>query len=238
MLAILGESDIQAMKISDGEKTFGLQVWDSELSSSIVVLRNAGYPRSEFQGISEEFPQTGLISSPYQERIRYMHALSEELALTVTKVDGVIDARVHIVLPESTAFGEQMTPSSASVFIKHSSEVRMENVVPEIKDFVANSVEGLDANKVAVVLVESVALKRQIESASQAKFERVFNVEVRPNSAAYLRNLLLLLAGTGGINLVLAVASTLLCIRARKKLAQIEVGKPSDEAATNAAAAA
>jgi len=50
MLAVLGESDIKALKVSDGEKTFGLQVWDSELSSSVVVLRNAGYPRSEFQG--------------------------------------------------------------------------------------------------------------------------------------------------------------------------------------------
>ena len=221
MLAVLGENDIQAKKSADGDSSFKLMVTESELGPAIVVLQDNGFPHNQFRGISEEFPQSGLISSPYQERIRYMHAQSEELAMTITRIDGVIDARVHIVLPETTAFGEQLSPSSASVFIKHSYDINMSNVVPEIKAFISNSVEGLEEDKVSVVLVESAALRRQVEAATQLRFDRIFSIDVKPTSASFLRNLLATLAGIGVINLILAVTSTVLCLRARRKLAKL-----------------
>jgi len=44
-------------------------------------------------------------------------------------------------------------PSSASVFIRHRANMRMDNLVPQIKMLVANGVAGLSYDKVSVILV-------------------------------------------------------------------------------------
>jgi len=53
-----------------------------------------------------------------------IYALSEELSRTVSEIDGVISARVHVVLPENDPLRRDLVPSSASVFIRHDSSLR------------------------------------------------------------------------------------------------------------------
>lgn len=234
MLAKLVEAGIAAEKSAGAENTFLLNVPESQLSRAIDVLHDAGLPKSQFRGFAEEFPQSGLISSPLQERVRYMHALSEELAKTISKIDGVIDARVHIVLPESTAFGELINPSSASVFIKHSYQVNLDAVIPEIKSFIRNSVEGLSDDMVSVVLVESAALKNRVEIASKAKYDSVFDIQVRPSSKDFLSNVLYVMGGVGLFNLLTAIITTLLWLRSRRTLKQQQARLTELESAATA----
>jgi len=65
----------------------------------------------------------------------------------------VLSARVHLVLPENDPLRQQLVPSSASVFIRYHANVRMEDLVPQIKMLVANGVAGLSYDKVSVILV-------------------------------------------------------------------------------------
>ena len=46
-----------------------------------------------------------------------MHALAQDLSATISRIDGVVVARVHIVLPDNNPFAEKVKPSSAAVFI-------------------------------------------------------------------------------------------------------------------------
>ena len=80
-------------------------------------------------------------------------ALSQELSRTVSEIDGVLSARVHLVLPENDPLRQQLVPSSASVFIRHRSNMPVGNLVPQVKMLVANGVAGLSYDKVSVVLV-------------------------------------------------------------------------------------
>ena len=80
-------------------------------------------------------------------------ALSQELSHTVSEIDGVLSARVHLVLPENDPLRQQLVPSSASVFIRHRSKAPVGNLVPQVKMLVANGVAGLAYDKVSVVLV-------------------------------------------------------------------------------------
>ena len=80
-------------------------------------------------------------------------ALSQELSRTVSEIDGVLSARVHLVLPENDPLRQQLVPSSASVFIRHRSNTPVGNLVPQVKMLVANGVAGLSYDKVSVVLV-------------------------------------------------------------------------------------
>ena len=56
--------------------------------------------RNDFQSLGEIFPGDGLIVSPYEQRVRTMHALNQEIARSLTTITGVRNARVHVVLPD------------------------------------------------------------------------------------------------------------------------------------------
>jgi type III secretion protein J len=80
-------------------------------------------------------------------------ALSQELSRTVSDIDGVLTARVLLVLPENDPLREKAVPSSASVFIRYRADMPIEHLVPQIKMLVANGVAGLSYDKVSVILV-------------------------------------------------------------------------------------
>ncbi len=109
--------------------------------------------------MGQVFKKDGLVSSPMQERAQMIFALSQELSRTVSEIDGVMSARVHLVLPENDPLRQQLVPSSASVFIRHRSDMSVGNLVPQVKMLVANGVAGLSYDKVSVVLVPVDAQK-------------------------------------------------------------------------------
>jgi type III secretion protein J len=45
------------------------------------------------------FKREGFVSSPLEERARLVHAMSQEIANTINNIDGVVTARVHLVVP-------------------------------------------------------------------------------------------------------------------------------------------
>jgi type III secretion protein J len=99
------------------------------------------------------FQPSGLIASPVQEQARFLWALGQELSRTVSQIDGVLTARVQVVLPDNDLLKRDPTPSSASVFIRYDDASQVANFVSQIKMLVANSVQGLNYDKVSVVLV-------------------------------------------------------------------------------------
>jgi type III secretion protein J len=104
------------------------------MSRAIELLRRQGFPRERFTDLGQIFQKQGLISSPMEERVRYTYGLSQMLAETLTQIDGVLSARVLIVLPEEAAFGQKPAPSSASVFVKYLARPGHRGVHPTHQD--------------------------------------------------------------------------------------------------------
>lgn len=141
------------------ERTFGkagkvsVAVDSGRFADAITILNDNGLPKQQFATLGEVFKRDGLVSSPVQERAQMIYALSQELSKTVSDIDGVLSARVHLVLPENDPLRQQLVPSSASVFIRYRANMRMDDLVPQIKMLVANGVAGLSYEKVSVILV-------------------------------------------------------------------------------------
>jgi type III secretion protein J len=152
MIAILNRSTIDAQKTAGTEGTFTVTVPSEKFSDSVDLLKKQGLPRDKFTGIGQVFTKSGLVSSPTEERIRFMFALSQGIAETLTHIDGVVTARVHLVLPDNNPLADKVTPSSAAVFIKYRRTSQVESQIPEIKNLVINSIEGLTYEKVSVAL--------------------------------------------------------------------------------------
>ncbi|MEZ5824760.1 MAG: type III secretion inner membrane ring lipoprotein SctJ [Geminicoccaceae bacterium] len=163
MAAILLDNaiDVEREVAKDGSVT--LQIEKDDFARSVRLLTEAGFPREPFMDMGQIFGREGLISSPAEERARFIFALSQELSDTLSRIDGVLSARVHIVLPDNNPFRQTATPSSASVFIRHLAEADLGVLVPEIKTLVANGIEGVVYDSVSVALFPAriEALRRE-----------------------------------------------------------------------------
>lgn len=90
--------------------------------------------------------------SDFVQRTNYIRALQGELARSIGQLDGVHSARVMIVLPENKLLvTNQNARPTASVFVDVGGRKMGEENVNAIRYLVANSVEGLKINDVAVV---------------------------------------------------------------------------------------
>jgi type III secretion protein J len=153
MVATLQQRGIPAQRVAVKGGQYMVVVDKGRFADSIAILKEAGLPKQEFQNMGQVFKKDGLVSSPLQERAQMIFALSQELSRTVSEIDGVLSARVHLVLPENDPLRQQLVPSSASVFIRHRSDMSVGNLMPQVKMLVANGVAGLSYDKVSVVLV-------------------------------------------------------------------------------------
>ena len=157
MLAALAAQSIDAAKERVEGADWQVQVQEQQLGAAIAVLRAQGLPRERYTSMGELFQQRGLVSTPSEERMRYIHAVSQELSQTLRSVDGVIAARVHVVIPANDPLSDKLRPSSAAVFIKHRPDVDLRLLAPAVKDLVAHGIEGLKYDQVSLSLFPSQA---------------------------------------------------------------------------------
>lgn len=200
VLGALLKADIRANKVTGKEGMVAVQVESQQVSRALQVLRENGLPRERHAGMGQVFKKEGLISSPLEERARYIYALSQEISGTLSRIDGVLYARVHVVLPERGAAGEPGVQSTAAVFIKHQEGYDLELLQPQIRRLVTNSIPGLSAERVSIVFVTANAPAQASTPASGNVQVMGFNVS--PESSGRLSALIWGLA----VLLILALA--------------------------------
>jgi type III secretion protein J len=163
---VLNRQGIEASKRPTKEGV-AIVVERADISRATDALQAAGLPRRNLSNLGQVFKKEGMISTPLEERVRYIYGLSEELQYTLQQFDNVISARVHVVLPERIAPGEPIQPSSAAVFIKYHPPFDEDTAMPRIRHLVASSIPGLSGEeglaKVSVVLVPSEITAAPVE---------------------------------------------------------------------------
>ena len=154
--ALLAQQISADKRRSDDKKTWVVAVAKADMADAMRVLNSAGLPRPEYTSLGAVFAKKGFVSSPLEEKARYVHGLSQELAQTLTAISGVREARVHIAMPERDALTAEAKPSSASVVIVHQPGSLVASRETDIKAIVKDGVEGLDdVNKVTVKFFEA-----------------------------------------------------------------------------------
>ena len=152
VMAALIDAGISYHKSPGEEGTWNVMVSEQKFADAVNLLEKKGLPRRAHMGIGEVFKKTGMISSPSEERIRFMDALAQDLARTISMIDGVVDARVHVVIPENDPFARNTLPSSAAVAIRSRWDADVTDIVPSVKGLVKNAIEGLQYEKIMVTI--------------------------------------------------------------------------------------
>lgn len=114
-------------------------------------LASKGLPSGDGVGF-EIFDKGQFGLSDFVQRTNYLRAIQGELARTIMQLQGVRAARVMIVQPENRLLlTEQGVKPSASVFIDVGGSRLEPEQVNAIRHLVANAVQGLQTDAVAVV---------------------------------------------------------------------------------------
>lgn len=158
IMAYLLDQKIDCSKVPGKEGLWILEVPQEDFALAMSSLQAIGLPRQKLMKMGDVFQKSGLVSSPTEERIRFIDALSQELSDTLMKVDGVVAAKVHIALPNNDPLSEKTLLPSAAVFIKFRPGYDVESSTPDLKNLVTKSVEGLTFENVELVMSPAEAL--------------------------------------------------------------------------------
>lgn len=195
MVAVLQRDGIPASRKVQDNGQLKVVVDEQRFAEAMSVLDNAGLPQQTFSNMGEVFKSNGLVSSPVQERAQMVYALSEELSHSVSQIDGIVSARVHVVLPDNDLLKRVISPSSASVLVRYDPGTDINTLIPQIKNLVANGISGLSYEGVSVTAIKAaMAVNQNPTQPRLARFMGLWMLEDNINQARLLFGALLVIA--------------------------------------------
>lgn len=116
-----------------------------------LQLASAGLPQqSKFSFDSLNTMHLG--ETDADRKLRYVLGLQNELENTLKTLNGVEDARVHIVMPEASLFVDSQKSATAAVTVKLVPQTKLsDDQVRAVANLMARSVEGLHPENVTIV---------------------------------------------------------------------------------------
>ena len=119
----------------------------------VGVLKALGLPRQPRLSLNEIFGESSFAPTPFEQKVRYLYGLAQELERTISLMSGTLQTRVHVVIPDSEE-GE-VRLSKASVFVNFDDRYDVEQFVPRIRKLVSDSIEGVTPDRVEVLAIPS-----------------------------------------------------------------------------------
>ncbi len=147
---VLSYENIPFESIRDG-RVVNISVPKEYADQVKLKMAQLGLPEGGIVGFEIFDESAGLGSTDYDRRIKYIRAVSGELSRIISTMENINSARVQIVMPEKTLFGEKV-PGSTSVILNVSDGVVVtDEQIKGIMHLVASSVENLIPENVTVI---------------------------------------------------------------------------------------
>ena len=129
-----------------------LMVPASQVASARLLLAKSNLPSGGSIGYEIFDRGDSLTSTQFQQEINQTRALEGELVRSITLIQGVRGARVHLVLPHRDLFAQSGQPAQASVLLTMRGAVRLDpEAVQAILNLVSSAVPGLKPQAIAIV---------------------------------------------------------------------------------------
>ena len=134
-------------------KTGELQVPGDRYHEARLFLASRGLPQSATSGgMAALNKDSSMTTSQFMEQVRYVSAIEQELAQSISQIGSIKSARVHLASPKQSVFVRSRTPAKASVVLTpYAGRVVSDSQVQAIIHMVASSIPYLSADAVSVV---------------------------------------------------------------------------------------
>jgi type III secretion system YscJ/HrcJ family lipoprotein len=186
IVVALADRGIAADKVfakDDSKKgpLYTIQVEEGYLVDAKRVLLDDQLPRPREHGLIDAFSTPSMIPTEVEEKARYLTALQGDLANTLEQVDGVVDAKVHLVMPESNPLeaARDLTTARSAVLVKYRGKVgepkAEEQVKKENDAYRATLISlGEDLQRLKKVILRDLAEAGRVEKASLVSLDTFF----------------------------------------------------------------
>ncbi len=135
--------------VEDEGKT--IKVDQTEVDEVRMAMAMEGLPAGSGVGF-EIFDNSSFGLTQFTEKLNYQRALQGELTRTISKINSVLDARVHLAIPEDKVFASEQQPATASVVLRLREKAPLtDEQVAGIVHLVASAVEGLKPKNVTII---------------------------------------------------------------------------------------
>src|SRR3990167_1977820 len=129
-----------------------LLVESDRINDARMKLAQEGFPAGNAMGYELLDKEQAFGTSQFMEKTRYQRSIEGELAKTVSSMNRVRGARVHLALPKRSVFINDNRKPSASVFVELYPGQTLDRMqVVAIVQLVASSIPELDEKSVTVV---------------------------------------------------------------------------------------
>jgi type III secretion protein J len=155
MVALLYRNGISSSREIAADGTYAISVDSANFAPAVEILNRYGYPHERYQSVADVFKGDGLIVSPFEQKARLNYAIAQELTKTISEIDGVVEARVHVVLPELDLRSGNNTKASSSVMVVHRPSVDTLVLSEKIRLLVANAIQDMDYRNVSIAFFPS-----------------------------------------------------------------------------------
>lgn len=174
-------------QLADQGKT--IEVPESQVYEARIQLASSGTLGG---GMGFElFDQNKLGQTEFEQQVGYQRALQGELERTLAQIEGVEQARVHLVIPQKSVFvsADQGVPSASVVLkLKTGASLKAEQV-QGICDILVGSLEGLKPENVHIIDTEGNVLGENLNSSDPNAVLTRATVEQQKAQREYEREL-------------------------------------------------
>ncbi|HAU13915.1 MAG TPA: flagellar M-ring protein FliF, partial [Gammaproteobacteria bacterium] len=135
------------------DTTSGMLLVESDkIHQARMKLAAEGFPAGNTLGYELLDKEQGFGTSQFMEKTRYYRSIEGELARTISSMNRVRGARVHLAIPKRSVFVNDRRKPSASVFVELYPNQSLERMqVASIVHLVASSIPELEDKHVTVV---------------------------------------------------------------------------------------
>lgn len=133
-----------------------------------MAMAEDGLLASRGEGYELFDKQDAFGATSFMQNLNRLRALEGELVRTISAIETVSSARVHLVIPKRELFASDTTEPSASIVIRAKGAGLTGAQVKAIQNLVAAAVEGLKPQRVAIVDTQGELLSRRDSGDPQA----------------------------------------------------------------------
>ena len=167
----------------------GIKVPRPEVSRLRLKLAQEGLPAHGVVGW-EKFDAQDFTRTDFEQRINKQRAIQGELSRTITMIEGVTHAKVHVVSPKKSLFLEDHVETTAAVYLKTRQGVELDKKqIRGIVTLVSRSVEGLKPGNVTIIDGEGKMLTELENEDPSAKMTKEMLAYKRSTEKQYEENI-------------------------------------------------
>ena len=145
---------LDAMKVPYEVDSSGslIRVPSDQVGKLRMMMAADGLPKGGSIGYEIFDQKEGFGTTSFVQNINHLRALEGELERTISSLDPIASARVHLVLPQRELFSHATQTATASIFLKtRNGAVLSREQIAAIQHLIAAAVPQLQPNEVSIV---------------------------------------------------------------------------------------